>query len=307
MGCATIEQTIYIQNVKVSGPVNPPPLHITKGQTTGTITVSPHINLNPEKSIFGLVDGHSNVNRDGIYQVDTIFNNDGTWDYKESTNNRYQFKGRNFEWDFSDFNIGVDIDIALSSSFALFGGVGFAGKNQNNLMGGSAGIGFFKETDENSLRIDFGILFQSISFETNSVVTTTTKPLFGDDVTEISFYKDRNKESNINFFSSLTYNTAFKNLPVNFFLSLSYFGQTLIDYEPTEKNLEYYPFSTIVIKSDTPVEISSSFLNITPGIFLNVTDFSRLFFGIRLLKEMQVNESSSAFIYIPTFQFDMSL
>jgi len=49
-GCTTIE-TLYLQDVEVTGPINQSPIHITDSTDTPSVTISMRLSYNPEKEI----------------------------------------------------------------------------------------------------------------------------------------------------------------------------------------------------------------------------------------------------------------
>jgi hypothetical protein len=124
-GCATITEEVYLQEVDVAGPINHPPIHITSGKEKSSITVSPKIFINTSSDISGQVN-HTNVNGQGIYQVDTIQNGDGTWRYRESPANRSKYSGKNLNWKLPNSYAGLDLDISLSKSISLAGSVNYS-------------------------------------------------------------------------------------------------------------------------------------------------------------------------------------
>ena len=62
-GCTTVNQTIYLQNVEVNGPIKAPPLSITKDKKNEQATISVGVNFNNTKNVQGVVGEHSKVNR----------------------------------------------------------------------------------------------------------------------------------------------------------------------------------------------------------------------------------------------------
>ena len=307
-GCdpTTITQTLYLQDIKIEGPVSQPPLHITKGQKSGTITISPRISINTEESVAGRIDGHTDVNSRGFYQVDTLYRNDGTWIYKESNANNSRYNSNNLKWSLPDASIGVDLDLSVSDHFAFFGGLNYVVHNQKTLTGGSAGLGVFSEKEGHSFRFDAGILWQSLFYDAATVMITTTDLPSGPTTTEVTFFRDRDKSSSVNFFTSLTYNSAFDDFPANFFINLGYFSQSLADFEPGETDIDHYPFSyTTTIVEDTRGEATTSFFNISPGLYIDLNPWSRVIFGVRILKETQLEETSKSLFISPGIQLDM--
>jgi len=299
-GCTSVTETIYLQDIKVSGPVNNPPIHITSGQKAGDVTISPRITINPLKSLTGKVDGHTAVDSKGSYRVDTVFN-DNKWIYIPSNQNNYEYTGKNVKWNMPNVSAAIDIDLAVSNKIALFGGLNYSVQNQTDLIGGSAGIGIYTDRQNYGFRLDAGISWQQMNYDAASVVVTEVRN-GSDKTTYVDFYRDRNKSSDITFFGTFTYNTKLTDFPFNFFINAGYFGQSLFDFEPRTMDMNFVLFNTRVI--DARGEGTAAFLTITPGIYQEMNDFGRVMFGIRMLKETQL-ESSDSFFIQPVFQVDL--
>ncbi len=290
-GCTTVTQTIYVQNVKVDGPINQPPIHVTDKNQNESITISPKFYLNTTNTqTAGL--NHTNVNRTGNFQVDTVFNSDGTWSYKVSNTNTYQFKGRNLSWNLPSLYAGLDVDLPMSRRVSISGSFNFSNQEDINLVGGSVGLGFNSQNKNSTMRIDVGLTFQEYWYDAATVVVTETQPAFGDKTTVVSFFRDTNKNTSINPYISVTYNSDYEKSPVNFYLGLSYFGQTLFDYEPQKPDPIYYPFTTTTVTSDTYNKVSTAYVGINPGIYTKISDNSRIMFGVSILKNLEMENPS---------------
>lgn len=303
-GCTIIKQSVFLQDVNVDGPINQPPLHITSGQKKHSITFSPKIYVNTNKNYTGLTEGHTNVNSSGIFQIDTVVNSAGNKIYRESVYNSYSYDGENLNWKIPDLSVGFQVDIALSDHFAVNGGINYAEINRKKMVNGSVGIGFFTEKKGSAVRFDFGLLFQNTYYKTSSVVITYLDPVFGSKSSEVAFYLDRNKSTSTDLYGSFTYNTVSKKSPVNFYLSLSYFGQTLMDYQPKTVNTALYPFSVSANESSSG-KVYASFLSLTPGIYRDISNWGRLSVGVGLLKELSIDNSSRSLFITPLVQLDM--
>ncbi len=307
IGCTTINQTLYLQNIEVSGPMNNPPLNITTNQKRGSFTISPRFSINDNNQLSGKIEKHSFVDNQGVYRVDTVFDN-GTRLYKESTGNTTEYKGNNLVWKLPSFLAAVNIDYSAGDHIALNLGLNYSVQNQDSYVGGNVGIGFFSEKEGSAFRFDAGVMWQSLSYVASTVVITEETSFWSSTTnTTVNFFKDKNKSTNWNPYVSLTFNTSSKTAPLNFFLNLGYFGQTLFNFEPSDPNPEYYPLGFNVITSDQRGESTTTFLNLSSGVFINMTDRSKIILGVRLLKETQIEESSKSLFVLPVLQFDMSL
>lgn len=302
-GCAgTIQEKIYLQEVEVSGPINHPPVRVTQNRAANQVTFSPKLFINTEKKIDSRI-SHSKVNERGIYQVDTISIGPDNWTFRESLSNRYDYKGKNLHWNLPDAYFGVDMDFPLSRTLSLAGSLNFSSVNNQELIGGSVGFGLSKEGQNSAFRFDFGVSFQEYAFDAETVVITTYSD-FGSQATDIIFYHDVNKNKDVNLYGSVTINSISKT-SFNYFVTLSYFSQTLLDFEPTENNPEYYFWGPARYTSDLRGEASTSYLSISPGIYHNLSKDIRLLLGFSLLKDLGMEESSESIIILPVLKFDL--
>ena len=307
IGCTTINQTLYLQNIEVSGPLNNLPLNITTNQKQGSFTISPRFSINDNKQLSGRIEQHSYVDNQGVYRIDTVLSN-GTRYYKESAGkNVNEYKGDNLVWKLPSFLAAVNIDYSAGNHIALNLGLNYSVQDQQSYVGGSAGIGFFSEKGSSAFRFDAGVMWQSLSYVASTVVVTEETSFWGSSSnTTVNFFKDKDKSTNWNPYVSLTFNTSSKTAPLNFFLNLGYFGQTLFSFEPSAPNREYYPFGINVITSDQRGESTTTFLNLSSGVFIDMTETSKIILGVRLLKETQIEEPSKSLFVLPVLQFDMS-
>ena len=303
-GCTTVNQTIYLQNVEVNGPSKAPPLNITKDKINEQATISVGVNFNNTKNVQGLVGEHSKVNSAGFFQVDTIIV-PGQRSYKDSGNNLYKFNGNNFQWNQPDFSMFINSDLRLSNVFAFSFGLNYAIQNQSSLYGGNFGFGMCSETKTGAMRIDFGLNWQQTIYDASSVVITDILG-GGSNSSSVTFFEDTDKRTSFTPYITLTYNSKFEDSPINFFINGGYFTQSLINYSPSTPSKTYYPFNITVITVDKRGEATAGFLNFMPGLYISVTENSRIDLGLRILKETQIESSSKSLFVLPFFQYDIS-
>ena len=283
--CTTIQETIYLQDVEVNGPMNPPPIKITKDKTAGSITISPRLAFNQNKEIKAKIGGR--VSGDAVQ--DSLFMD----------------KKNNLLWYLPELSFGFDIDFAVSNHVAITGGLNFASINQNKLLGGSLGLGFFKENNGSAVRFDAGILIQEIHYDAKTIVEITATPAFGDPTTTFYYYHDINKNSDIDFYAMFTYNSILRDFPINFFMNLSYFGQAILNFEPKQTtDIRYLIFLSEKTIEDARGEASSSFLSFTPGVYLDFNEWSRLVLGGRFMYDVGLDNPSRNFFFQPVIQID---
>lgn len=284
--CTTIQQTIHLQDVEVNGPINPPPIKITKDKISGAITISPRLAVNNKNEILANIGNRISGNA----VQDSLFKD----------------KKNNLLWHLPELSFGFDIDFAISNHVSINGGLNFTSINQNKLLGGSLGLGFFKENNGSAVRFDAGILMQEIHYDAKTIVETTVTPAFGNSSSSIYYYHDINKNSDIDLYAMFTYNSILRDFPVNFFINVSYFSQTILSFEPRQTtDIRYLYFLSEKTTKDARGEASSSFLSFTPGVYLDFNESSRLVLGSRFMHDVGLDNPSRNFFFQPVIQLDV--
>lgn len=309
--CTTVK-TIYLQNVELTGPIVNTPIHITDSTKVPAITISPKFSFNTTKHINGYIDGHTNVNQNGVFQVDTILNSDGTITYRESAGaNSFGYTGENLTWNFSSINAGLDIDLKFSNNFALFTGISYSSKKGKSTLGGNAGIGILSFNNGFATRIDLGINIQSVSYDARNVVVVDNTTIFGGSSEYVLFYRDIGEKTHIDPFISLTFNSSVKQWFLNFFLNAGYSMQSIVDFEPSQPDPFYYPFLIFphsqVIIADIRGESTAGFFIITPGVYFNFGGSNRIIVGTGIYIETQIERASSNLFILPMIKVDLLL
>jgi hypothetical protein len=138
----------------------------------------------------------------------------------------------------------------------------------------------------------------------SSIVVTTYQPFSGTGTQNVAFYRDVNKFDSYNFFSTWTYNSVNSRLPFDYYFGLGLFGQTLDDFKPT--GLYLGGISTGAVINDNSTEVTTSYLMLMLGIYKNLDERNRLSFGVRVLKEFQIQNLSASVYLFPAIQWDMS-
>jgi len=310
-GCTTIK-TLYLQDVEVTGPINQSPVHITDSTETPSVTFSMRFSYNPEKEIKAQSEGTPMVNSEGFYQVDTIYNNDGTITYKETPGaNNYFYQEQNLTWNFASVTAGLDMDIKLTQNFALFAGVNYAGGNNKSLWGGTGGIGIFGINNGIAFRLDAGLHIQTIAFNAYTIAEITETDFWGSTDEYVMFYHDIDEETYFDPFVNMTINSAKKDWILNFFLNAGYSVQSLLDFEPRTIDYDWFFLPPFVfnetITNDFRGETTAGFIHFTPGIYFNLSEQSRIVFGTSFYFETQLINPTKTFFILPMMQADFTL
>jgi len=310
--CTTV-QTIYLQNIEVSGPILTTPIHITDSSKTPSITISPKFSFNTQKSINGLVEGHTKTNQYGMFQVDSIVNGDGTITYRrDAAANRYNYDGANLIWNFAAVNAGLDIDLKFSKSVSIFTGVNYSSQRGKTTMGGNAGIGLSGYSEGLAFRLDLGMNIQTISYDAETVVEVKTNTIFGGESEYVLFYRDIGKSTHFDPFINFTFNTAKRQWLINFFINAGYTIQSIVDFEPRTPNPFYYPllplfpYSQVIIQ-DLRGESTAGFFSVTPGIYFNFGKTNRIILGTGIYFETQIRKPSETIFILPMIKVDLTL
>ena len=66
--CATVEETLYLREAEVTGPIMPVPIHITDTTDVPSFTISPTFSYNSKKLFTGEVEEYTS-----LFWLDTSF------------------------------------------------------------------------------------------------------------------------------------------------------------------------------------------------------------------------------------------
>jgi hypothetical protein len=276
-------EQVYLRQAEVTGPIITSPLHLTDSSTTHFLTVSPKFNFNTQNLLEG-----------NIKESIKLFERDSTFIPNE----------RSLLWDITTFNAGLDIDYKLSKSFAIFCGVNYSFNNNFSSWGGNFGVGFFGLTNVGALRVDAGVQIHAMQYDVYSMLGKGTKGPTGLGFEYIGFFHDSGKETHIDPYLSLTYNTFFKNWPFNFFINAGYSIQTLFSFEPKSSyNTSFGEYEY----TDEVGSATAGFINLTPGIYFFLGESHRVLLGTRFYIESQIEGAEPNLFILPMVQFDFVL
>jgi hypothetical protein len=280
-GCVTVEETLYLRQAEVTGPIVTSPIHITDSTDTPSITFSPKFTYNTKNLFTGHV--AQNTSYDELDSVLIPLENSLTWDI-------------------ATFNAGLDIDIALSQVFAISMGVNYSSQNNFSAFGGNFGIGFFGYNKGSAFRFDMGLQIHSMRYDAYTVVVTRESS-YGATEEYVNFFHDVGESTYFNPYFNFTYNTAFKNWPLNLFINAGYSFQTLFSFEP---RTSYHAFGHYT-QTDKRGSSTAGFINVTPGIYFTFAESMRILLGTRFYIETQIEGAEPTLFIFPMMQFDFRL
>src|SRR5690606_25286747 len=152
---------------------------------------------------------------------------------------------------------------------------------------------------------DLGALWQESAYDASSVVKQTYDDIFSDPVTDIYFMRDIKTEAYFNYYFGLTINSYNPEWPFGFFLNLGFIKQKLIDFEPENLDPTFYFFSPVTyVRTDTRQDFAYSIYSISPGIYFNISDLSRIIFTMRY---SALGSSDAKSFFYPMFQIDFRI
>jgi len=274
-GCATVKDTISLQDVAVTGPIQQVPLHINSEEAkAGEFHFSPYITKNNPTVIEGNVDRSS-----------------------------YAPGSKNLHWTISEMTVGADFDAKLSRTLALTFGINTSSSNGNNYAGGNLGLGLLFYGDAIAGRFDGGIRLHSMSYDASTVVVRQTTSWFTSETsTTTMFFHDYDNATVWDYYFSLMFNTKVQSSPVQWFCQLAVSRESLTDFNPSREVINglFYTY----IKVDERASSSATFFMVTPGVYVNLSNSTRLLGGVRIAEESEITEGSASPIFMPVLQLD---
>lgn len=211
--------------------------------------------------------------------------------------NRYTdslYNGKNFRWKTPPINAALNIDIKISRTVLMFGGLNYAGDDQSDGIGGNFGFGFTGGDSTKHFRLDLGVNFQSTYYSAFYYADAEFLP-WDLDFSFISL-EEQNK-TNLNPFASLTFNTSHTDWFANPFIQVSYLQQNLFKVK----------VGGGLALNEVYLEGDVSILNIKPGLSFTLGDNYFLSAGASIQYLMGMKSASKEFFITPFVQMNFSL
>jgi hypothetical protein len=204
----------------------------------------------------------------------------------------------------------LDLDFRITRNFALFTGINYAGSSNKSTWGGTAGLGLFGEGNGMAFRLDAGLHFQSINYDAYTIAEITESGIFSSSEEYVIFYHDIDNSTHFDPFVNFTYNSAKRDWVINFFLNAGYSVQTLLDFDPKTVDYDWYFFPPFVYHTTTTYdfrgETTAGFAHLTPGVYFNLAEKSRILLGVRFYFETQLKDATKQTFILPLIQVDFS-
>jgi hypothetical protein len=290
--CAT--QSVYLQNTVVDGPQVQPPLFITKENRKGDLRIAPRFSINDKTRLEGRATGHSQVDAQGVFQVDTVNNNGVLTFIERKDKNINTFQGRNFTWTPSDFTASLDFDYVAASHVSLVWGANYSTGSSKSFLGANAGAAFSFEDNYTAVRFDVGAHWSTVEYNVEYAIARTG---FGSSETRVQFFRENGRASHWNAYGAFTFNTKAPSLPLQFFTQLAINRQTVVDLD---RRSDFTNDKSVVLES-------VSYFLITPGVYFDVSPKSRLLIGLQLRDETALLVAEPGVLLAPFVQFEFGM
>lgn len=279
--CAsTVVQEIKVIDAEVSGPINQIPVSLSDGSAGVKISTKAALLMNAE-DITGFV-GDEESQRAGI------------------------ISNKNFKWNLNNFALSVNADLPLSRGLALMAGGSYSATDEFSQFSWLGGFGLYGHDGSTGVRLDAGIIWNSMNFAARTRVITVTTPPFGSSsVTDTIFFRDKDECMSVNPFVTLTFNIGSRDNLVNFYFGGIYFTQTVLNFSPRKTDIENNPLtgqSTVII--DEREKATAAFAGGQTGLSFKLSNSGRVVMGLQILKEMFIKDSPGEVRLQPVIQAD---
>ncbi|MGE5431906.1 MAG: hypothetical protein ACM3QX_12570 [Syntrophomonadaceae bacterium] len=254
-GCSAYK----LQNAEVYGVPNRNPIKITENREPMSFMANTYLSFNKNRPLTANIDEHSNINASGVYELRPVPGEDY---FEEPENvNRFNYNGNNFLWHIPEAQGGVDLDLALSKHFCVYGGFNFAQFHERDLLGKRFGIGFFSQSENSAVRFDVSMRYQDFIYDVEYLKITDAHGQ-----RHVYIYNENNTDTESNLDFSLTLHSLHKT--VNYFLTLSFGSQDFFSFTPIDGTLQN-------------IEHSCTYTTLGLGLFTNITKEFRIIAGAR--------------------------
>ncbi|MFH0734380.1 MAG: hypothetical protein V1773_06205 [bacterium] len=290
-GCTTTKTSL--QNIEVDGTIVNLPIRITENKTAGTFELHFNYLKNNTPTLNTNVEGHSKVNNNGLFIVESVPNE--TYYIERSGVNTNEYIGDNLRWNTPEYAVSGDLDLAISNSFVFTGGFNYSKINNKDYWSQNVALGFYNEKETWATRFDIGFIFQEIYYKADYAEIEDIN-LNNHQTRKVYFYTQDKKDNYVTPYISFTLNSRRADWPINCFFNYTIGWQTIFNFEP-----EYHSFSDL-----GSFELSSTAHSFSAGLHKSFDDFGRLVGGVRYIKYTEDNGNLNLFNIFVQFDFLIS-
>jgi len=271
LGGCSVEQTITVQDLNITGAQSSVPLHVTNDSAKALRAV---VHFTPaSKTAFSAAFLNAPVTTQG---GNTLGGTTGQ-----------------MRWTLPSFEAGADFDFPLSRAISLALGANTSGSQ----WGWNAGLGFHGQSEGAGIRLDVGFQWQSFSYDVDYLLLTTTTLLTHSSTDTQAVHKSES-DSHGDFYAALTVNTTRPAGALNLFVQFAYSHQTLYD---VDRQVLVFPFFGWSDKTT----VSCSNIAVIPGLYFDLSPNVRLLAGARFLWPLGLDRNDPTFFVSPVVMFDV--
>ncbi len=287
----------YLQSMNVETNPIRHSIRITENRQKNDIVLSPYFSFNNSKTLKTNNEQHTNVNETGEYILQTVA--DQNYFTETGGINTQDFTGQNLFWNLPNWQGGVDLDFAVSNSFALTGGFNISNINERYLMDENVGIAFFKESESWAWRFDANLKYTEAA-NLYQFALVESKQISSGETRRVYLVNDKTKNNFWNLALLYTVNSRRVDWPLNYFFNFGIGWQTFYDL-----NIDTKSWNLFGSYSKNDLSYNLNYLSFAAGIYKNIFDNGRLVLGIRFTK---YNDSDGR-LFIPDMivQYDFVL
>ena len=287
IGCATIEDEVFIQNAQVAGPLNQPPVQVTTKDAQKKFIISSSVTINNPKKY---------IDKMGIILSD--YN-------KLAKIDKHNWAENNFGWSLPDYSAGIQIEIPLSKSASVTVGGNYSEVENNDLFGGLLNLDLHGISGAVGVRYTIGISYQEFYYDAYTYVLHK-ETIFGGKPKETTYaFHDINTDGLLNYYMMLTINSDIKSPPVNFYVAIAFIKQRLLSFTPST-SIGQDIFFNDYISIDSRGSYSTEFISVSPGIFYTFNNSIRVLCGATFAFNLSGTNYSRVFI-TPSLKIDLIL
>jgi hypothetical protein len=254
-GCGTVIQQVDVQNAKVSGPMNHPPVYVTMDSARGLVRFSPRFSLNRNRRLTGSIEAESSSDPAKIGSL---------------------------QWRLPGFTIGLGTDLGLGRSGCLSLGGDYGNAEGHDAWNVYAGLGIRDASSDLGFRLEAGVFLRSLRHDARTIVITTYDFAFLGSSTSRIAYHDCGDDRAFDFYTQMTLNTKDRKSPVNLFVCTGLTRQTLFKYRPSTTAVTWAVFPVSGTENGTDVTCRVVLFSLTPGLVFDLGGHYKALAGWRM-------------------------
>ncbi|MDP4114728.1 MAG: hypothetical protein Q8903_01260 [Bacteroidota bacterium] len=287
IGCATIEDEVFIQNAQVAGPLNQPPVQVTtKDAQKKFIISSSMVTTNPKSYIDNMSIILSDYNK--LAKID-----------------KHNWDKNNFGWSLPAYSAGIQFELPLSKSASVTVGGNYSEVKNKDLLGGLLSFDLHGISGSVGVRYTIGLSYQEFYYDAYTYVIRKKTPYGGKTEESTYAFHDLNTDGLFNYYMMLTINSDIKNPPINAYIAIAFIKQRLLSFTPGT-SVGQDVFLNNYISIDSRGSYSTEFISISPGLFYTFNNSIRILCGVTLAFSLS-GESDTRLFIAPSFKIDLIL